>query len=376
MEAIRPVNSSAKFVFNRFQFNLVPALFVLVIAYTLELLMYRLLGNLGFYIGVGTEGVRATMADFSIFLMLFSGALSSILLFWAVARIVNHPNMPGIWWRAILIFISPLYLLSIFWSIWTPLSNWILMASLVAAAATVVLVCIISLIRYVPFGLRRLFGVIAIIFLVSTIKWIALDFFHVEPGNRWGVFLLNAYEVAQFFMVLLPFFAFFLFTGGPGRSWLDVLIRKPSLPALIISLLATMTAMFVMVIIQRITGEGNWMDAGQFVARVAYRTIGLKLGWPFAALMTGLSLFFLGMTSLTLIFRHRAPLARARSTGGNREIGFGLLLLYLSGIQPYTVYQLSASLLGVLLIVMGVADAYPGYETPPPLKELQEELES
>ena len=347
------MNSSAKSVSDRFQMNLVPALFVLVIANVLELVMYRLLGNLGFYIGVGTEGVRAAMADVSIFLMLFSGALSSILLFWAVARMVNHPNVAGLWWRAVLVFIAPLYLLAIFWSIWTPLSNWILIASQIAVGVTALLVCTVSLMRPVPFAVRRIFGVMAIIVAVASTKWIVLDFFHVDPGTRWGGFLLNAFEVVQFFMVLLPIFGFFLFTPGPGRHWLDS-IRRPHLPSLIFAVLAAVIALFVVAVIQRITGEGNWVDAGQFVARVSYRTIGLKLGWPLAAVMAVISLFFLSMTSLTLIFGRRYRTV----TAGDREIGLGLLLFYLAGIQPYTVYQLSSSLLGILVLAIGVADVY------------------
>ncbi|MBN2717563.1 MAG: hypothetical protein JXX14_17055 [Deltaproteobacteria bacterium] len=363
------MNNSGKSTLKRFNFNLDAALFVLMAVAVIELVLYRFLGNMGFYVGVGTTGVRAGIANCSIFAMLLVGVLSAILLFWAMARIVNHPDISGIWWRGVLIFVSPLFLLSVFWSVWTPLSNWLLMASLVTVEFTVLLLCVLSIIRPVSFGMKRFFGVVAIVMLVGTAKWLTLDFFNVNRLDRWGAFLLDAFEVAQFFMLLLPIGAFLLFVAGTPEALLAAL-RRPHWPALISSTAAAAAVLALVTLIQQLTGEGDLVDAGQYVMRVFYRTIGLKMAWPLAPVMTAVSVFFLGYTTLFLMMgtRYRPRLK------GEREAGAGLALIFLAGLQPFTVYQLAMSLLGVLLLVIGVAEQPLELESRESLHDLQEDL--
>ncbi|MBN2529300.1 MAG: hypothetical protein JXR76_23130 [Deltaproteobacteria bacterium] len=364
------MNSSTKSLFKGFQIQLNSTLLVLTVMAFLELLFHRLLTNMGFYVGVGTEGVRASIASFSIFTLVFAGSLAGILLLWAVARLLNHPHLHGNWWRGILIFISPIYLLSTFWSIWTPLSDWVLLGSLIAVQLTVLLLCILVISSPVTFGIRRFFGLVAIIMLVGATKWIALDFFQINRLEKWGAFLLNAFEVVQFFMVLLPFFAFRLFVATSSAR-LMATVRRPHWPALILSSVAAAGGIAIIVLIQQLTEEGNWLDVGRYVMRISYLTIGLKLAWPMASIMTLISLFFLGVTCFTLII----PSRHWQGTSGGKQIGFGLALIYLAGIQPYTVYQMAISLLGVLLLVIGVADLHPERQSSPSLHDLQKELE-
>ena len=364
------MNSSTKSLFNSIQINLNLTLLVLAVVASLELIFHRLLTNMGFYVGVGTEGVRASIAGFSIFAMVFTGALTGFLLLWAVARLLNHPRLPGNWWRGILIFISPIYLLSTFWSVWTPLSDWVLLGSLIAEQVTILLLCIIVVLLPVTFGIRRFFGLLAVIMLTSATKWIALDFFQINRLEKWGTFLLNAFEVVQFFMVLLPVFAFRLFVA-PSREKLLSTVQRPHWPALILSSLAVAGGITVVALIQRLTGEGNWIDAGRYVMRISYLTIGLKLAWPLASIMAIVSLFFLGVTCFTLIL----PSSKWNQSAGGKSIGFGLALIFISGIQPYTVYQSAMTLLGVLLLTLGVGDSHPERRISQSLRDLQRELE-
>lgn len=345
------MNSSAKSVFDRFNLNLEIPLFVLAFSALVELVLYRLLANMGFYVGVGSQGARAVVADISIFAMVFTGALAAILLFWAVARLVNHPAISGIWWRGILIFISPLYLLTVFWSIWTSLSHWVLAAALVGVQLTVLLVCVVSILRPIPHNRKRLFGAVALMLLIGTLKWIFLDFLQINRMGAWGDFLLNAYEVAQFFMVVLPFFAYFMFCAN-SREKIVRSVRNPHWPALVFSTLMTLLAFGIVLLIQRVTGEGNLVDSGRFVMRVMYHTLGLKLSWPLAAVMGVASFFFLCMTTVSLLVNFK----EWRVSTSGREIGFGLALLYMAGLQPFSVYQLALNLLGVILLAVGTVD--------------------
>ncbi|MBN2340449.1 MAG: hypothetical protein JXX29_01160 [Deltaproteobacteria bacterium] len=364
------MTQSAKSVFDRFNLNLDIPLFVLLGSALVELVLYRLLANMGFYVGVGSEGPRALMADFSIFAMVFTGALAAILLFWGVARLVNHPFIAGFWWRGVLIFISPLYLLTIFWSIWTSLTHWVLAAALVSVQLTVLLVCVISILRPVPHSIKRFFAIVGLMLLVGAVKWIFLDFLQISPVEKWGRFLLNAYEVAQFFMVALPYFAYFLFVAD-SREKVAALLRKPHVPALLVSIGLTALAFGVLLFIQQVTHEGNLWNAGRYVARVAYHTLGLKFTWPMAAVMGVGSFFFLCMTAASLLL-HFGTWKPSRS---DREIGFGLAMLYIAGLQPFSVYQTALSLLGVILLAVGVADREPARVSYPDLKDMMDELD-
>ena len=358
---------------NRFRFNLDSALFVLAAVSLLELFFYRFLANLGFFMGVGNTGIWAWIANFSIFSMLVSGILSATLLFWAMARIINHPNIAGVWWRGILIFISPLFLLSMFWSVWTPLSNWLLVASLIAVELTVLLLCLLSIIRPVSFGMKRFFGALAVIMLIGTAKWVTLDFFHANRFERWGAFLLNAYEVAQFFMVVLPVAAFVLFIADT-REKLIAVLRRPPWGVLTTATLASAFFLIAVIFAQHLGGEGDFFDAGRFTMQVFYRTIGLKLGWPLAPIMAGISIFFLSFTSLMLIFGQKSGRKYRKRFSGDRETGLGLLLVYFAGLQPFMVYQMAISLLGVILLVIGIADRHPGTERVQSIRDLHREL--
>lgn len=333
--------------------NLDFALFFLMVVASVEFLLYRLLASMGFYVGVGSQGIRAVIADVSIFAMVLCGALSALLLFWAVARFINHRQIEGLWWRGILIFISPLYLLTILWSIWTPLSSWVLVASLAAIELTILLVCFVSILRPVGHGTRRLFAILGAVLLAGGFKWIVIDFLQISRIEQWGSYAVGAYEIAQFFMVVLPVWAFGVFYVQSIEKLRSVLLR-PHWPALGISTVLTCGAFGLILFIQNITQEGGLLDAGRFVSRVMYQTIGLELFWPLAIVMAVLSFFFLFLTAFSLLLGYKDW----KSTRSRTEIGTGLLLVYIAGLQPFSVYQMAMSLLGVCLLAVGVADGH------------------
>ena len=330
------------------------AYLVLLGAAIVELTVYRLAANLGIFTGVGADGLLARMADFGLFSMVLTGALAAALLVLSMLRIIHDPSIDGGWWRAALIVISPVYLITTVWSIWMELTGWILLFSVASAGVTMLLLVLVVSLRAIPHSYRRLIGATALMIALAIFAWVVLDFLEYSRLTRLGQFAFNAYQFAEGIAVLVPAFAYFVLVFD-SASEVRRVFSRPHIPALALAVVTTGVAVALVLQVQAAGEVSGLIPTSQYFVRVAYRTLGFTLHWPFGIPAGMVSLFFLVLTVASLV----VPFGSWTTTAARRDMGIGLGLIYVAGLQPISVYQYAMTLLGFVLLTTGVAARFP-----------------
>jgi hypothetical protein len=160
-----------------------------------------------------------------------------------------------------------------------------------------------------------------------------------------GRFALESFQIAEGLALLLPVYAYFVI-GRKSIVNLNSKIKSIHIPAVILSLSITVLAVWMVIHIQHAGGAKSFVSASPFFIRVAYRTVGMTLAWPFSIPLAMVSLFFLFMTLFSLFI----PYKEWKVNNSTVKTGFGFAFIYLAGLQPVTVYQYSLTLLGLLLM--------------------------
>ena len=107
----RAVDDVAKTPIARLPVELSIAGWFALIAALVELCLGRLAALLGVYLGVGASGPLAWLADFGELAMYAAGLTSLALVLFILSSIIGNTRYPGGWWRAVIILVSPVYLL-------------------------------------------------------------------------------------------------------------------------------------------------------------------------------------------------------------------------------------------------------------------------
>jgi len=314
----------------------------LLVAAAWELVFNRLAHFLGIYSGVGSAGPLGWLATSGHFAMIATG-LASIIIYWATfARLVNSRRFRGIWWRAVLILVSPVYQLVIMWSVVEPnIYPWLLFMAYMGVVATSLFVAILAATRPISPGRRRTVIALGLMIAMQAFGWTTLDFLEVDRFGDLGAVAIRAYLFSEALMVILPVIGFFtLFIGSPRE--LGAFIRRPHLPALALALAATSLGIAV---VARTGGDES------FVSQVAYLVLGVTISIPGGAPVYLVSLFFGTLLIGCLIL----PSGRWRVGDSSRRVGFGLALIWMAGLQPYRVYQFALTLVGFLLLAHGLS---------------------
>jgi len=307
-----------------------------------ELVFNRLASYLGVYSGVGTRGPLAWLATSGHVAMVATG-LMSIFLYWSTfARLINSRRFPGVWWRALLILISPVYQLVIMWSVFEQnIYPWLLLFSYVGAIATAVFVSVLAATRRISPGRRRTVLALGFMIALQAFAWVTLDFLEVDRFGDLGAVAIRAYLFSEVLMVTLPVIGFFTFFADSARK-LGAFVRRPHFMALIGAHAATALAAAVVV---RIGGDGSYLS------QVAYLVVGVTVSIPGGPAVYLVALFFGALLVGCLML----PSRRWTPDEHTRRTGLGLGFIWIAGLQPYRVYQLALMLLGFLLLARGLS---------------------
>jgi hypothetical protein len=324
--------------------------FVLVAA-LVELCLGRIAALLGVYLGVGQTGPLAWLANAGELAMYAAGLASLGLILFVLSSIIGNRRLPGGWWRAMVILVSPVYLLVAGLAAFEPLlSSWLLVGAYFAAILTALIVSGVAVALPIGGGPRRVVLALGVANLLQVFGWAALDYFEADREGVLGAVAIRAYLVAEAIWVLAPVAAFFgLVADSPRKAGL--FLRRPHVPALIIAVTVTAGAT---AIVARTVGHGSHL------AQIAYLALGVTLSVPGAPWVNLVSLFFAALTAAALVL----PDPRHPIDACSRRVGFGLTLVWVAGLQPYRVFQFALMLLGFALVARGVLGRVPGVEEP------------
>lgn len=335
----------------------------LLVAAAWELLFNRLAHFLGVYSGVGTRGLLGWLATSGNFAMVATGVMSIAMYWLTFARLINSRRFAGVWWRALLILISPVYQLVIMWSVVEPrIYPWLLFIAYMGVVATSVFVSILAASRRIAPGRRRTVLALGIMIAMQAFGWTALDFLEVDRFGDIGAVAIRAFLFAETLMVVLPILAFFTFFADSPRK-LGAFLRRPHLPALGMALAVTSVGIAV---VARTGGDAS------FISQVAYLVLGVTVSVPGGPVVYLISLFFGSLLVGCLLL----PSGRWRPSDDSRRIGLGLAFIWMAGLQPYRVYQFALMLVGFLLLARGMSGEKQRGTAEKSLNEVLEELDS
>ena len=319
-----------------------------------ELVVYRFFSHIGVFAGVGAEGGLARLADVSVFTMILTGTLAAILLFIAMTRLVQNPRMPGLWWRILLIFVTPAILLTILWSIWMPLPPRILAMAIVSTLLFLAL--LVTVVWRTPFPrmFRSFFTILCALLAMASAAWLVLDYMETPRQAPGGARALDFFRVAEALALIVPLPAFVTLAFEPRTGVSSLWKPFTHLPALFAAGFTTGFAALAILLVQMAGDNPSMGEASGHFIRVAYRTTGFTLAFP-GAIYVGLAAIFIVVwaTGAAVLPRWKVSL-----DNGRREIGFGLAFVCLAGLQPVSPYLYALMLLGLLTILTGAAQRY------------------
>jgi hypothetical protein len=311
-----------------------------LIAALVEICLGRLASLLGVYLGVGASGPLAWFADVGEVAMYAAGFTSLALVLFILSSLIGNGRYPGAWWRAIIILVSPVYLLVAGLAAFEPqLSSWLLLAAYLAAILTASLLVGVAVALPIGGGPRRVILALGVANLLQTFGWAALDYFEVDRESVLGVVAIRSYLGAEAIWVVAPVVAFFgLFADSPRK--LGGFLRRPHAPALVAAFAVTAAAAAV---VAYTSGKGAYLT------QIAYLTLGVTLSVPGAPWIYLVSTFFAALTAACLAL----PTRRYPVDESSRRMGFGLTFIWLAGLQPYRVFQFAMMLLGFAFLCRG-----------------------
>jgi hypothetical protein len=345
------VDDAAKTPIDRIPVELSIAGWFALTAALVELCLGRLASLLGVYLGVGASGPLSWLADLGELAMYAAGLTSLALVLVLLSSIIGNHRYPGAWWRAILILVSPVYLLVAGLAAFEPqLSSWLLLGAYLAAILTATLLAGVAIALPIGGGPRRVVLALGLANVLQAFGWTALDYFEADREGIVGAIAIRAYMAAEAIWVALPVVAFFsLFADSPRKA--GAFLRRPHVPALVAAVAVAAAASSV---VTYASGKGAYL------AQISYLTLGVTLSLPGAPWIYVASIFFAALTAACLALETR----RHPVDDGSRRLGFGLTFIWIAGLQPYRVFQFALMLLGFVLVVRGALSRIAGEEEP------------
>lgn len=347
----RAVDAVAKTPVVRIPVELSIAGWFALIAALVEICLGRLAALLGVYLGVGTSGPRAWAANVGELAMYAAGLTSLALVLFVISSIIGNSRHPGAWWRAIVILVSPVYLLVAGLAAFEPqLSSWLLLAAYFAAVLTASILVGLAAALPIGGGPRRVVLALGAANLLQVFGWAALDYFEMDRESVVGIIGVRAYLAAEAIWVVTPVVAFFSLFADSARK-LGGFLRRPHVPALLAAVAVTAA---IGAVVAYAWGQGAYL------AQIAYLTSGLTLSVPGAPWTYLVSAFFASLTAACLAL----PTRRYPGDEWTRRLGLGLAFIWLAGLQPYRVFQFALMLLGFAFLCRGALGRVAADEAP------------
>ncbi|MCP4676838.1 MAG: hypothetical protein GY854_15255 [Deltaproteobacteria bacterium] len=308
----------------------------LVVAGIWEILFNRLASAFGLYLNVGATGSLSWLADSGRLAMNASGIMALILACATLPRLAANHRFGGLPARVVLMLASPFYLPIICVAVFRPISAELILFGFLIAAASALLVAILVALGKVDSSSKRVILALGIIQVLGAFELLARVAALFHSSGALEALPRKAYLLAEVLFVVTPFFAFFALK--PGR--LGAYLRRPHLLGLTSACIAAAVAVFALIYVSDET----------FFKLIAFRTTGLTIVIPGGAPVYVAALFFGVLLTATLVLpsRNWPPDADSRRTG------FGLICIWLSGIQPTHPYQFAMMLVGFIYLARGL----------------------
>ncbi|MBN2801509.1 MAG: hypothetical protein JXR91_00290 [Deltaproteobacteria bacterium] len=316
------------------------ALLIFAVAATV---LYRFIASIGLYASIGTEGILPVFANVGTFFMILTGTLAGFMLPFYIVKLISNINIKGLWWRSFIILISPIYILTILWSILTELSPWILILAIGGVMITFIILTSAVLLSEAAYSIKRLFFALTLTYILALSAWIILDFLQISWALPIGRYARSAYKIAEVAALLLPVYSYFTIRKYFSR---DEDTGYFNIPALIIALLITIAAGAIILYIQLISSTTDIISSSPFLIRVLYRTLGMTLAFPYGVFLFIISFFFAALLFFTLV----VPTKKYRPDYKRVNLAIGMGLICISGLQPVVVYQYAVALLGFVAL--------------------------
>ena len=310
-----------------------------------EVIFNRLASSVGLYTGVGNTGLLAWLANSGELALNCAGILAFFLILFTLTRLINSRLFPGLWWRTVLILVSPFYLLVIGWAIIYPVSTWLVAVGYMTAIWSAFFISILAMSRATSNGKRRLVFFLGLAFVLEVFAWIVVDYSGSDQSQKTlYVVASRAGLLAEVLIVASPIGAFFVFFIGNLQS-LRSFIKGPHLLGLSTAILVVGFGFAVLF---------GYLDTSAMLSKVTLKLFGVRHishTIPFGLSIYMLSLFFGAFFVGCMIL----PSKKWKRDLNNRRIGIGFAIIWLAGLLPNHVYQFTLVLLGFILIAHSMA---------------------
>ncbi len=308
----------------------------LVVVGIWEILFNRLATASGMYLNVGAVGGLSWLADSGRLAMNASGIMALVLACAALPRLAANQKFGGLPARIVLMLASPFYLPIICVAVFRPVSAELILFGFLIAAGSALLIALLVAFGKVDSSSKRVILALGIIQVLGAFELLARVAALFHPSGVLEALPRKAYLLAEALFVVTPFFAFFALK--PGR--IGAFIRRPHFLGLTSACIAMAIAILALFYVSDET----------YFKLIAFRITGLTIVVPGGVPVYIASLFFGVLTAGTLIL----PSGNCPPDADSRRTGFGLVCIWLAGIQPTHPYQFAMMLVGFLYLARGL----------------------
>ncbi|MCP4599279.1 MAG: hypothetical protein GY847_01860 [Proteobacteria bacterium] len=319
-----------------FSIDLSTAGWFLLITGIWELLFNRLASAVGLYSGVGATGFLRWVAESGRLAMNACGIMALILACAILPRIASNQRFAPLSARVVLMLASPFYLPIICVATLRAISAELVLVGYMVTVGSALFISILVALRNIDSNRRRIIIALGLIQMLCAFELVARVAALFHPTGTLEALPRRAYLFAEILFVITPIFAFFVLR--PGQ--LGAFLRRPHLAGLVFACIAVCIGVYSVI----------FASEEAFFKLIAFRTLGITVAIPGGAPIYIVALFFGTLLTGSLILpSHRWP-----PDSHSRRIGFGLVFVWIAGIQPTHPYQFTLMLLGFLYLARGL----------------------
>lgn len=297
-----------------------------------DLVFHRLARVLGYYNGAGASGIASAMATSGELAVNVAGVAALMIACVMLPRVAADPASGPRFFRFSLIIASSLCLPVICVSVFQIVSPRLVLVGYLSAVASVLLLASMIAIAKIGWKRRRVILALVLAEVFAAAELVLRIAAMAYPSYALTLAASRAYLLAEVLFTAVPIFAFFVFLPGGVVGFL----RRPHLPAVAAAVIAALLAVGACL---------RAADPGVF-SLVAFRSLQITLSIPGGAPLYIASLFLGTLTAGSLIL----PSYKWPPSAASRRIGFGLVCIWTTGVQPTHPYQFALMLVGFLYL--------------------------
>jgi hypothetical protein len=301
-----------------------------------EILFNRLASAVGLYRNVGAMGFLSWLANSGRFSMNAVGIMALVLMCASLPRLAANPRFAPLSARVILMLASPFYLPVVCVAIFRPVSAELVLVGYLVAAGSAVFLSLLVAVKKIDPGPRRIVLALGIVQALGAFELMGRFAALFNPSGVFASLTHRSYLLAEVLFAVTPVFAFIVIR--PGRLW--DFIKRPHVPGLVFACAAAATTAYTMISASDVN----------FLKLIAFRTVGITVAIPGGAIVYAVSLFFGAFLAGSLIL----PSKKWPPSAASRRTGFGLLCVWIAGIQPTHPYQFALMILGFVYLAGGM----------------------